>query len=82
MACYYFGEHGLMNIGDLIEANTGETGVVIGVELLYPTHPYSPVRNVEVLWADQQPSHTFRRVNDDISSINVFAVKKVISRGH
>ena len=32
MACYYFGEHGLMNIGDLIEANTGETGVVIGVE--------------------------------------------------
>ena len=64
---------------DMVEINTGHTGVIVGVEYMYPGHPSSPLRNIEVLWGDEQPHHAFR-VNEKISTVDVFTVKRVISR--
>jgi hypothetical protein len=70
-----------MKVGDMVEANTGHAGVIVDVEYMYPTVPHhSPLRSVEVLWNSEQPHHSFNaRINKNISSINIFAIKKVIS---
>ena len=70
-----------MKIGDMVEINTGHTGIIVGTEYMYPGNPYSPLRNIEVLWAGEQPHHAFR-ISEKISTVDVFTVKKVISRGH
>ena len=71
-----------MKPGDMVEANTGHAGVIIGVEYMYPGQPkHSPLRSVEVLWNNGQPHHSFNRhINEVISSISPFAIKRVISR--
>ena len=72
-----------MKVGDMIEANTGHRGIILDVEYIYPGQQrYSPLRSVEVLWNNGQPHHSFNmHINKDVSSINAFAVKKVISHG-
>ncbi len=67
-----------MKPGDMVEINTGHTGIIVGVEYMYPGHPQSPLRNIEVLWSGHMPHHAFR-VNEKISTVDVFTVKKVIS---
>ena len=72
-----------MKVGDMIEVSTGHTGIIVDVEYMYPSQQrYSPLRNVEVYWNSGMPNHSFNmQTNKNISSINVFAVKKVVSRG-
>ena len=44
-----------MKVGDLIEANLGELGVVLDIELMYPSNPYSPPRSVKIHWLGPTP---------------------------
>ena len=71
-----------MKPGDMIESNTGHRGIILDVEYMYPTQQqYSPLRSVEVLWNNGQPTHSFNmHINQNVSSINAFAVKRVVSR--
>ena len=71
-----------MKVGDLIEVGApGDKaqGIIIGVEMLYPGHPQSPVRNVEVNWLTRTPRCAFgagRR------TVNIFSVKRTLSHAH
>ena len=71
-------ERGVMKIGDLIEVGGDNhpvaRGVIIGVEKLYPRHPESPLRNVEVDWVGEAPSFA---IGAGRRTVNVFAIKKV-----
>ena len=44
-----------MKVGDIIEARHGELGLIIEVELMYPTHPQSPVGSIKVKWFKDPP---------------------------
>ena len=44
-----------MKVGDLIEANSGERGIITEVEKMYPRHPESPVGSVAVSWIGESP---------------------------
>ena len=44
-----------MKVGDLIEANKGEFGVILDIELMYPRNPCSPPRSVKVHWLGSTP---------------------------
>jgi len=68
-----------MKIGDLVEVNGGYQGVVVGIELIYPRHPESPPRSLEIMWSGHQPEYAFRN-NNQFSSVSAMAVKRVISR--
>ncbi len=69
-----------MKVGDMVVINTGHTGIIVGIEYLYPGHPQSPARNYEIMWnADDQPHHAFR-VSDNISTVNAFTIRRVVSR--
>ena len=69
-----------MNIGDMIETNTGHTGLILDKEMLYPGHPCSPVRNYIVMWNDDAPRHAVLISRDKkITKLSSFSVKKRIS---
>lgn len=66
-----------MNIGDMIEADTGHIGLVLDREMLYPGHPYSPVRNYIVVWNDEAPRYAqLISSNKKITKLSSFAVKR------
>ena len=69
-----------MKIGDLVEVNGGQQGIIVSVELMYPRHPESPPRNFEIMWAGEQPHYAFRK-DEGFSTVNAMSVLKVISRG-
>ncbi len=65
-----------MKVGDLIEANHGEIGVVIGRVMMYPGNPHSPVGRVKVYWQTEPPEWSRSGV-----LYSVFAIKRVVSEG-
>jgi len=68
-----------MNIGDMIEANTGQTGLILDKEMLYPGHPCSPVRNYIVMWNEGAPRYAvLMSGNKNITKLSAFAVKRKI----
>ncbi len=68
-----------MNVGDLIKVDTGQTGLVIDLEYLYPGHPCSPVRTYTVLWNNKAPRWSALKEKSNISVINAFSVTKKIN---
>jgi hypothetical protein len=66
-----------MKIGDLIEFEGGERGIVLSIEMLYPGHPQSPPRNLDVRWIGMPPRYAFGAHRRKVSA---FSVKKVLSR--
>ena len=60
-----------MKVGDLIEANGGERGVITAVEMMYP-HPQSPVGRISVEWVSAAPRWWHRGL-----MFNSFSVKVV-----
>jgi len=67
-----------MRVGDLIECNNDHRAIIMGMQMLYPGHPQSPVRNYEVLWLNEAPKHS--RKFGQFYILSAFAVKRVISR--
>tara|TARA_Y100000310_G_scaffold268314_1_gene280831 strand:+ start:122 stop:328 length:207 start_codon:yes stop_codon:yes gene_type:complete len=65
-----------MKIGDLVEYRTGEKALILELEMLYPRHPESPIRNLVVHWLDKPPRQAY---GHEKRKVDVFAVK-VISR--
>ena len=63
-----------MKVGDLIEIHTGEKALVLELEMLYPRHPRSPIRNLVVHWVDHPPSHAF---GDKKSKVSAFSAKVI-----
>lgn len=77
-----------MKIGDLIEVGGNNhpvaRGVIIGTERLYPRHPESPLRNVEVEWIGEAPCFAFgarRRTVDAFAIKKVFPAKQGVHHG-
>ena len=69
-----------MKMGDLIEcAGPWGTysGLVIDVEMMYPSHPQSPPRNLTVEWVNGVPPYAFGPNRNKVSAFSV----KVVSRG-
>ncbi len=64
-----------MNVGDIIECNSGELALILSVEKIYPRHPDSPPRCFEVLWLDNTPVWDLPG-----KPVPIQAVKKVIAR--
>ena len=68
-----------MNIGDMIETDTGHTGLILDREMLYPGHPCSPVRNYIVMWNNEAPRYAVLVSNDKkITKLSSFSVKRKI----
>ena len=68
-----------MNIGDIIESNTGQVGLILDKEMLYPGHPTSPVRNYIVMWNDEAPRYAVLVSGDKkITKLSSFSVKRKI----
>lgn len=65
-----------MEIGDMIETNTGHTGLILDKEMLYPGHPCSPVRNYIVMWNSEIPRYAVLRGDKGISAVSAFSIKK------
>ena len=69
-----------MKIGDMIEADTGHIGLILDKEMMYPTHPASPVRNYVVMWNEEAPRYAVLICNDKkITKLSAFAIKRKIS---
>lgn len=70
-----------MNIGDMIESNTGHVGLILGKEMLYPGHPDSPVRNYIIMWNDEAPTYatTWWAGDKKVTKFSSFSVKRKIS---
>lgn len=66
-----------MQVGDIIEANKGERGIILDIELIYPNNKYSPPRCALVHWFDDAPHWSVPGRYSHVSGI-----KKVISRAH
>ena len=64
-----------MKIGDIVEVNSGERGVVVKVEKMYPRHPQSPVGQIAVEWIGNAPKWWRRGLMFD-----TFSVNRVVSR--
>jgi len=65
-----------MNIGDMIETDTGQIGLILDREMLYPGHSCSPVRNYIVMWNDEAPRYAqLISANKKITKLSSFAVK-------
>ena len=65
-----------MNIGDIIESNTGHVGLILDKEMLYPGHPTSPVRNYIVMWNNEAPRYAVLVSGDKkITKLSAFSVK-------
>jgi hypothetical protein len=68
-----------MNVGDMIETDTGHTGLILDREMLYPNHPCSPVRNYIVMWNDKAPRYAVLVSNNKkITKLSSFSVKRKI----
>ena len=68
-----------MNIGDIIESNTGHVGLILDKEMLYPGHPTSPVRNYIVMWNNEAPRYAVLVSNDTkITKLSAFSVKRKV----
>jgi len=66
-------------IGDMIQSNTGHTGLVLGMEMLYPGHPCSPVRDYIVMWNNDAPRYAVLVSGDkNITKLNAFSVKGLL----
>ncbi len=63
-----------MKIGEMVEYNTGEKALILELEMLYPRHPDSPVRNLVVHWLDEPPMGAF---GPKKCKVDVFAVKVI-----
>ena len=63
-----------MKVGDLIEANKGERGIILDIEFVYPGNRYSPVHSVKIHWLDSAPRWHRKGLYAHVSGI-----KKVIS---
>ena len=71
-----------MKIGDMIESNSGHVGLILDKEMMYPSHPSSPVRNYIVMWSNEAPKNAVLiSSNTQITKLSGFAVKKKISEG-
>ena len=69
-----------MDIGDMIESNTGHTGLILDKEMLYPGHPCSPVRDYIVMWNNEAPRHAVLVSNNKkITKLSAFSVKKRVN---
>ena len=64
-----------MKVGDIVEARHGEHGIVIEVEMMYPTHPESPPARIKVEWFNDQPRWWYRGL-----MFSTFAINRVVSR--
>ena len=63
-----------MKVGDMIEANKGERGIILDIEFMYPGNRYSPPRSVKVHWFDSIP--LFQRQGH---FVHVSGIRRVIS---
>ena len=63
-----------MKVGDLVEAQKGERGIVLDIEPVYPGNRYSPPRSVKVYWFDSAPRWHRKGLYDHVSGI-----KRVVS---
>ena len=61
-----------MKVGDLVEAHSGERGVIIAAEKMYPDHPQSPMGRIAVEWVSEPP----RWWRSDLM-LSTFAVKVI-----
>ncbi len=69
-----------MKIGDMIETNSGHEGLILDMEMLYPGHPCSPVRNYIVMWNDEAPRYAVLVSGDKkITKLSAFSVKRKLS---
>ena len=69
-----------MNVGDMIEVNTGHTGLILGMEMLYPGHPCSPVRNYIVMWNDGAPRYAVLTGGKNVSKVDAFSVRRKVRK--
>lgn len=69
-------------IGSMIETTGTELrGLVVGVELMYPRHPESPARMLDVMWTSESVERGGLRLkNEPIGKVSPFSVKRVLSR--
>ena len=63
-----------MKVGDMIEVCTGERALVLELEMMYPRHPRSPIRNLIVHWIDAPPLNAF---GDKKRKISAFSAKVI-----
>lgn len=64
-----------VKIGDLVKVHGGYVALVLGIELLYPSHAASPPRNYEVQFVGNSPSWATCKMNDiDVFLIDAFSV--------
>ena len=68
-----------MKVGDMIETNTGHIGLIVDMEMLYPGHPCSPVRNYIVSWNNDAPRYHVIHGDANLSKVSAFNVKRKIS---
>lgn len=69
----------MIEVGEMIESNTGHIGLVIDREMLYPGHPCSPVRNYIIMWNDEPPRHAVLvSGGKKITKLSSFSVKRRI----
>ena len=64
-----------MKVGDLIEANRGQIGLVIEAKMMYPGHPDSPTDRVKVLWQGDPPQWCSKDL-----MFSAMSIKRVLSR--
>jgi len=63
-----------VKVGDLVEANKGERGIILDIELMYRNNKNSPPRSVKVHWLNEVPRWHRKGLYAHVSGI-----KKVIS---
>ncbi len=66
-----------MKIGDIIECTGGHHAVVMGLEMLYPHHPDSPIRNIEVFWLNDTPKYSWK-IGPKVYKVNIFSFKRIL----
>jgi hypothetical protein len=67
----------MVKVGNMVETNTGHTGLVLDMEMLYPGHPCSPVRNYIIMWNDTAPRYAVLIGENKISKVDAFTIKKL-----
>lgn len=67
-----------MNIGDMIETNTGHTGLILDMEMLQPDNPCSPVINYIVMWNGEAPRYAVLIGSNGVSKVDAFSMKGII----
>jgi hypothetical protein len=67
-----------MNIGDMIETDTGHTGLILDMEMLQPGNPCSPVINYIVMWNGEAPRYAVLIGSNGVSKVDAFSMKEII----